>query len=51
MKPLVTKARTFFSIITPSYNMLPYLEACCHSIQDQDVALEYIIVDGCEFTL
>jgi glycosyltransferase involved in cell wall biosynthesis len=35
-----------FSIITPSYNMLPYLKACCHSIQDQNVALEHIIVDG-----
>jgi glycosyltransferase involved in cell wall biosynthesis len=41
-----TMQHPFFSIITPSYNMLPYLKACCHSIQDQNIALEHIVVDG-----
>ena len=35
-----------FSIITPSYNMLPFLRACHNSVQDQDVRLEHIVVDG-----
>lgn len=35
-----------FSIITPSYNMLPYLKACCRSVEDQGVELEHIVVDG-----
>jgi glycosyltransferase involved in cell wall biosynthesis len=40
------KQLPFFSIITPSHNMLPYLKACCSSVQDQGVALEHIVVDG-----
>jgi glycosyltransferase involved in cell wall biosynthesis len=36
-----------FSIITPSYNMLPYLEMCAASIADQEGAeCEHIVVDG-----
>ena len=40
------KQLPFFSIITPSHNMLPYLKACCNSVQDQEVSLEHIVVDG-----
>lgn len=36
-----------FSIVTPSYNMLPYLKLCCASVADQaGVTIEHIIVDG-----
>ena len=36
-----------FSIITPSYNMLPYLKRCCASVADQKGAtFEHIIIDG-----
>ncbi len=35
------------SIITPSYNMLGYLQRCCHSVADQaDVAVEHLVIDG-----
>lgn len=35
------------SIITPSFNMLPYLELCAASIGDQEgAAVEHIVVDG-----
>ncbi len=35
------------SIVTPSYNMLGYLQRCCLSIADQaDVELEHIVIDG-----
>jgi glycosyltransferase involved in cell wall biosynthesis len=36
-----------FSIITPSYNMLPYLKCCAASIADQEnTRYEHIIIDG-----
>ena len=36
-----------FSIVTPSYNMLTYLQRCHRSIVDQDGAdVEHIVVDG-----
>lgn len=36
-----------FSIITPSFNMLPYLKLCRNSIMDQDHSnYEHIIIDG-----
>lgn len=35
------------SIVTPSFNMLPYLECCAASIADQEaVACEHIVIDG-----
>src|SRR5687767_9846082 len=34
------------SIITPSYNMLPYLKQCSASVRDQDVNYEHIVMDG-----
>ena len=35
------------SIITPSYNMLGYLQRCCHSVEDQaGVAVEHLVIDG-----
>lgn len=35
------------SIVTPSYNMLPFLKLCCASVADQQgVTVEHIIVDG-----
>jgi glycosyltransferase involved in cell wall biosynthesis len=40
------KQLPFFSIITPSHNMLNYLRACCNSISDQNVEFEHIVVDG-----
>jgi glycosyltransferase involved in cell wall biosynthesis len=36
----------FFSVITPSYNMLPYLKACHNSVMDQGVRVEHIVADG-----
>ena len=36
----------FFSIITPSFNMLNYLRTCCNSISDQNVKYEHIVIDG-----
>lgn len=36
-----------FSIITPSYNMLPHLKRCCASVADQTgVTVEHIVIDG-----
>jgi len=36
-----------FTIITPSYNMLPYLKLCHQSITDQNkVQFEHIVMDG-----
>lgn len=34
------------SIVTPSFNMLPYLKRCAASIQDQGVGAEHIVMDG-----
>jgi glycosyltransferase involved in cell wall biosynthesis len=34
------------SIVTPSFNMLPYLQLCHASIVDQGVSLEHIVADG-----
>lgn len=34
------------SIVTPSYNMLPYLKKCIQSISDQEVRYEHIVIDG-----
>lgn len=36
----------FFSIITPSYNMLRFLPACCNSVADQKVDHEHIVMDA-----
>jgi glycosyltransferase involved in cell wall biosynthesis len=35
------------SIVTPSFNMLPYLMRCCRSVADQGVPHEHIVVDAC----
>jgi glycosyltransferase involved in cell wall biosynthesis len=36
-----------FSIVTPSFDMLPYLKRCCASVADQrGPAFEHIVVDG-----
>ena len=35
-----------FSVITPSYNMLRFLPACCNSIADQGIDFEHIVVDA-----
>ncbi len=35
------------SIITPSFNMLGYLQHCCRSVADQDDArVEHLVIDG-----
>lgn len=35
------------SVITPSYNMLPYLQRCAASVADQEGGkFEYIVIDG-----
>lgn len=34
------------SIITPVYNMLPYIRPCIYSVHDQSVDGEHIVVDG-----
>lgn len=36
----------YFSIVTPSYNMLSYLKLCIPSVQSQGVPFEHIVVDG-----
>jgi glycosyltransferase involved in cell wall biosynthesis len=39
--------KPYFSIITPSFNMLPFLEMCAASVADQEeAAFEHIVVDG-----
>ena len=44
---MIMRSSPDFSIITPSYDMLSYLRRCCASVADQeDVALEHIVVDG-----
>jgi glycosyltransferase involved in cell wall biosynthesis len=44
----VTASRVEISVITPSYNMLPYLRRACASVADQeDCAFEHIVVDAC----
>ena len=35
-----------FSVVTPSFNMLPYLMRCASSIADQGIAHQHIVVDG-----
>jgi glycosyltransferase involved in cell wall biosynthesis len=40
------KPPPFFSVITPSYNMLQFLPACCNSVSDQNVKYEHIVVDA-----
>ena len=34
------------SIVTPSYNMLPYLKLCSASVKDQNGQVEHIVFDG-----
>ncbi|HTF27964.1 MAG TPA: glycosyltransferase [Flavitalea sp.] len=34
------------SIVTPSYNMLPYLKLCSASVRDQGPRVEHIVMDG-----
>jgi glycosyltransferase involved in cell wall biosynthesis len=34
------------SIVTPSFNMLPFLKLCSASVCDQEVNLEHIVMDG-----
>jgi len=34
------------SIVTPVYNMLPFLKRCICSVRDQNVNYEHIIIDG-----
>lgn len=34
------------SIVTPSYNMLPFLQRCVASVRDQGVSLEHVVMDG-----
>jgi len=41
-----SKQLPLFSIITPSYNMLRFLPACCNSVADQSVNYEHIVVDA-----
>lgn len=38
--------KPIISIVTPSYNMLPYLQRCHASIIDQNVSLEHVVADG-----
>ena len=36
-----------FSVVTPSFNMLHYLQLCCASVADQrGVSVEHVIMDG-----
>lgn len=46
MPALLSSGSPFFSVITPSYNMLRFLPVCCSSVSDQNVAYEHIIMDG-----
>jgi glycosyltransferase involved in cell wall biosynthesis len=35
-----------FSIVTPSFQQLPWLRRCVHSVADQGVELEHLVQDG-----
>ena len=39
-------SRPYFSVVTPSFNMLEYLKRCHASVADQKPELEHIVVDG-----
>ena len=34
------------AIVTPSYNMLPYLKRCAASVRDQGLVVQHVIMDG-----
>jgi glycosyltransferase involved in cell wall biosynthesis len=34
------------SIVTPSFNMLPFLKRCAASVRDQGVRVEHVVMDG-----
>lgn len=36
----------YFTIVTPSYNMLPYLKLCIPAVQGQEMHVQHIIIDG-----
>lgn len=38
--------RPTFTVVTPSFNMLPYLKRCVRSVADQGVAVEHIVADA-----
>lgn len=42
----ICNERPRFTVVTPSYNMLPYLQRCVRSVADQQVSVEHIVVDG-----
>lgn len=44
--PAKNSATPRFTVVTPSYNMLPYLKRCVRSVADQQVSAEHIVVDG-----
>lgn len=36
-----------FTVITPSFNMLPYLRRCCASVGDQrGISVQHLVIDG-----
>ncbi|NUQ93657.1 MAG: glycosyltransferase [Gemmatimonadaceae bacterium] len=39
-------AHPLFTVVTPSFNMLPYLKRCVRSVADQGVAAEHIVADA-----
>ncbi len=43
----MNESKPSISIVTPSFNMLPYLKLCCASVSDQGgVSCEHIVMDG-----
>ena len=43
---MILSRRPYFSIITPTLNLLNYLQLCHNSIWDQNIEHEHIVVDG-----
>jgi glycosyltransferase involved in cell wall biosynthesis len=44
--PTTNGASPRFTVVTPSYNMLPYLKRCVRSVADQRASVEHVVVDG-----
>src|SRR4051812_12247925 len=42
----MVNTNTLVSVVTPSFNMLPYLKLCHNSVKDQGVDVEHVISDG-----